>query len=64
MWSSGSINPWNNDEDAAFDGKEHDFDAKKPDSKVNVSTSRYKDLNAEFEDCSDYSSNKVNAAGS
>nr|GEX08516.1 hypothetical protein [Tanacetum cinerariifolium] len=29
----------NNDEDVAFDGKEHDFDAKKPESKVNVSPS-------------------------
>nr|GEV75679.1 hypothetical protein [Tanacetum cinerariifolium] len=35
MWSSvGSINPQNNAEDAAFDGKEHDFDVKKPKSKV------------------------------
>nr|GEV43606.1 hypothetical protein [Tanacetum cinerariifolium] len=33
MWSSGSTNPQNNDEDAAFDDKEHDFDAKKPDLK-------------------------------
>nr|GFA45715.1 retrovirus-related Pol polyprotein from transposon TNT 1-94 [Tanacetum cinerariifolium] len=39
VWSSGSTNPQNNDEDAAFDGKEHDFDAKKPESKVNVSPS-------------------------
>nr|GEU49525.1 hypothetical protein [Tanacetum cinerariifolium] len=39
MWSSGSINPQNNDKDAAFDGKEHDFDAKKPESEVNVSPS-------------------------
>nr|GEY81895.1 hypothetical protein [Tanacetum cinerariifolium] len=29
----------NNDEDVAFDGKEHDFDAKKPESEVNVSSS-------------------------
>nr|GEV83785.1 putative ribonuclease H-like domain-containing protein [Tanacetum cinerariifolium] len=29
----------NNDGDVAFDGKEHDFDAKKPESKVNVSPS-------------------------
>nr|GEW16782.1 retrovirus-related Pol polyprotein from transposon TNT 1-94 [Tanacetum cinerariifolium] len=28
--SSGSINPQNNDGDAAFDRNEHDFDAKKP----------------------------------
>nr|GEX24775.1 putative ribonuclease H-like domain-containing protein [Tanacetum cinerariifolium] len=39
LWSSGSINPQNNDGDAAFDGNEHDFDAKKPESKVNVSPS-------------------------
>nr|GEW48651.1 ribonuclease H-like domain-containing protein [Tanacetum cinerariifolium] len=37
MWSSGSTNPQNNDEDAAFDEKEHD--AKKPESEVNVSLS-------------------------
>nr|GFA29584.1 Gag-Pol polyprotein [Tanacetum cinerariifolium] len=80
---------YNNDEDAAFDGKEHDFDAKKPESEVNVSPSSstqsrkqddktkkeakekshvesftgYRDLNAEFKDCSDNSSNEVNAAG-
>nr|GEZ00412.1 hypothetical protein [Tanacetum cinerariifolium] len=30
VWSSGLKNPQNNDGDAAFDGKEHDFDAKKP----------------------------------
>nr|GEV82054.1 retrotransposon protein, putative, Ty1-copia subclass [Tanacetum cinerariifolium] len=90
MWSSVSTNPQNNEEDAAFDGKEHDFDAKKPESKVNVSLSSsaqsrkqddmtkkeakrkipiesftgYRDLNAEFEDCSDNSSNEVNDAGS
>nr|GEV84910.1 hypothetical protein [Tanacetum cinerariifolium] len=79
VWSSGFTNPQNNDGDAAFDGKEPDFDAKKPESEVNVSPSssaqsrkqddktkkeakckslvesftRYRDLNAEFEDCSD-----------
>nr|GEX70530.1 putative ribonuclease H-like domain-containing protein [Tanacetum cinerariifolium] len=37
--SSGSKNPQNYDGNAAFDGKEHDFDAKKPESKVNVSPS-------------------------
>nr|GEU54739.1 ribonuclease H-like domain-containing protein [Tanacetum cinerariifolium] len=45
-----------NDGDAAFDGKEHDFDAKKPESEVNVSPSSM------FEDCSDNSINEVNAA--
>nr|GEY43002.1 retrovirus-related Pol polyprotein from transposon TNT 1-94 [Tanacetum cinerariifolium] len=88
--SSGSINPRNNDEDVAFDGKEHDFDVKKPECEVILSPSssaqskkqddktkkeakgkspvesvtRYRDLNAEFEDYSDNSSNEVNAAGS
>nr|GEY12430.1 ribonuclease H-like domain-containing protein [Tanacetum cinerariifolium]GEY12435.1 ribonuclease H-like domain-containing protein [Tanacetum cinerariifolium] len=37
MWSSGSTNPQNNDEDAAFDGKEHEVDTKKPEVAVNVS---------------------------
>nr|GEV96408.1 putative ribonuclease H-like domain-containing protein [Tanacetum cinerariifolium] len=36
VWSSGSINPQNYDRDAAFEGKEHDFDAKKPNNKVNA----------------------------
>nr|GEU64998.1 hypothetical protein [Tanacetum cinerariifolium] len=40
VWSSvGSTNPQNNAEDAAFDGKEHDFDVKKPESKVILSPS-------------------------
>nr|GEV60805.1 putative ribonuclease H-like domain-containing protein [Tanacetum cinerariifolium] len=39
VWSSGSTNPQNYDGDAAFDGKEHDFDAKKPKSEVSVSLS-------------------------
>nr|GEX04895.1 ribonuclease H-like domain-containing protein [Tanacetum cinerariifolium] len=86
VWSSGSTNSQNNDEDTAFDGKEHDFDAKKPESEVDVSSSSsaqsrkqddktkkeakgkshvesftgYKDLNAEFEACSNNSSNEVN----
>nr|GEU72419.1 hypothetical protein [Tanacetum cinerariifolium] len=90
VWSSGSTNPQNNEEDAAFDGNEHDFDAKKHESEVILSPSSsaqsrkqddktkkeakgkshvesvtgYRDLNAEFEDCSDNSSNEVNAAGS
>nr|GEU87163.1 putative ribonuclease H-like domain-containing protein [Tanacetum cinerariifolium] len=53
----------NNDGNDAFDGKEHDFDAEKPDFEVNVSpSSRYRDLSADFEDCSDNSSNEVNVA--
>nr|GEV90580.1 putative ribonuclease H-like domain-containing protein [Tanacetum cinerariifolium] len=39
MWSVGSTNPQNNVEDAAFDGKEHDFDVKKLESKVILSPS-------------------------
>nr|GEW89961.1 Gag-Pol polyprotein [Tanacetum cinerariifolium] len=39
VWSSGFTNPQNNDVDAGFNGKEHDFDAKKPESEVNVSLS-------------------------
>nr|GFC75117.1 hypothetical protein [Tanacetum cinerariifolium] len=76
--------------DVSFDGKENDFDVKKPKSEVILSLSSsgqsrkqddktkkeaegkshvesvigYRDLNAEFEDCSDNSSNEVNAAGS
>nr|GEX65633.1 hypothetical protein [Tanacetum cinerariifolium] len=55
VWSFSSTNPHNNDEDAAFDGKEHDFVAKKLESEVDVSL---RDLNAEFEDCYDNSSNE------
>nr|GFB39703.1 putative ribonuclease H-like domain-containing protein [Tanacetum cinerariifolium] len=39
VWSSGSSNPHNKDGDAAFDGKEHEVDTKKPESAVNVSPS-------------------------
>nr|GFD49654.1 hypothetical protein [Tanacetum cinerariifolium] len=39
VWSSGSTNPHNNEEDAAFDGKEHDFNANKPVSEVILSPS-------------------------
>nr|GEU42643.1 retrovirus-related Pol polyprotein from transposon TNT 1-94 [Tanacetum cinerariifolium] len=39
VWSAGSSNPQNNAEDAAFDGKEHDFDLKKPESEVILSPS-------------------------
>nr|GEX59788.1 putative ribonuclease H-like domain-containing protein [Tanacetum cinerariifolium] len=79
----------NYDEDATFDGKEHDFDVKKPESEVILSPSSraqprkqddktkkeakgkshvesftgYRDLSAEFQDCSDNSSNEVNVAG-
>nr|GEU55344.1 hypothetical protein [Tanacetum cinerariifolium] len=33
VWSSGSINPHNTDEDAAFDKKEPEFEGRKPESK-------------------------------
>nr|GEY90634.1 hypothetical protein [Tanacetum cinerariifolium] len=82
-------NQTNPNADAAFDGKEHDFDEKKPESEVILSPSSraqsrkqddktkkeakgkspaesfigYRDLSAEFEDCSDNNSNEVNAAG-
>nr|GEV10479.1 putative ribonuclease H-like domain-containing protein [Tanacetum cinerariifolium] len=39
VWSSGSTNPHNIDEDAAFDEKEPKFKGRKPESKVNVSPS-------------------------
>nr|GEV38093.1 putative reverse transcriptase domain-containing protein [Tanacetum cinerariifolium] len=39
VWSSGSTNPQNTDGDDAFDEKEPEFDAKKPESEVNVSPS-------------------------
>nr|GEW87878.1 hypothetical protein [Tanacetum cinerariifolium] len=39
VWSSGSTNPQNIDGDAAFDGMEPNFDAKKPESEVNISPS-------------------------
>nr|GEV65469.1 hypothetical protein [Tanacetum cinerariifolium] len=91
VWSSvGSTNPCNNVEDATFDGKEHDFDVKKPESKIIFSPSYsaqskeqddktmkeakgkshvesiigYRDLNAEFQDCSENSSNEVTTASS
>nr|GEZ76199.1 hypothetical protein [Tanacetum cinerariifolium] len=57
VWSAGSTNPHNSDKDVAFDGKEHDFDKKKPESVVILS------LSSKFEDCSNNSSNEVNAAG-
>nr|GEZ06653.1 ribonuclease H-like domain-containing protein [Tanacetum cinerariifolium] len=89
LHSSGSTNTKNNDGDATFDRKEHDFDAKKLEYEVNVSLSssapsrkqddktkkedkekshvksftRYRDLSAEFEYCSDNNINKVNTTG-
>nr|GEW10736.1 hypothetical protein [Tanacetum cinerariifolium] len=88
--SVGFTNLQNNAKDVTFDGKEHDFDLKKPKSQVILSPSSsaqskeqddkvkkeakgkspiesvtgYRDLNAEFQDCSKNSSNEVNAASS
>nr|GFB11271.1 putative ribonuclease H-like domain-containing protein [Tanacetum cinerariifolium] len=59
VWSASSTNPYNNAKDADFDGKEHDFNVKKSESKVILSLSRYRDLNAEFQECSENSSNEV-----
>nr|GEY31590.1 hypothetical protein [Tanacetum cinerariifolium] len=39
VWSFDFTNPQNNDGDATFDGKEYDFDAKKPKSEVILSPS-------------------------
>nr|GFB14030.1 ribonuclease H-like domain-containing protein [Tanacetum cinerariifolium] len=39
MWPSGSTNPHNYDGNASFHDKEHDFDAKKPESEVILSPS-------------------------
>nr|GEY84397.1 retrovirus-related Pol polyprotein from transposon TNT 1-94 [Tanacetum cinerariifolium] len=39
VWFSGSTNPHNTDEDAAFDEKEPEFKGRKPESKVSVSPS-------------------------
>nr|GFA56693.1 putative ribonuclease H-like domain-containing protein [Tanacetum cinerariifolium] len=55
VWYSGSTNHQNTDEDDALDRKEPEFDAKKPESKVIVSPSK-------FEDFSNNNINEVNAA--
>nr|GEU42689.1 ribonuclease H-like domain-containing protein [Tanacetum cinerariifolium] len=39
VWSSGSKNPQNTDNDAAFGGKKHEFEGRKPKSEVHVSPS-------------------------
>nr|GEW13805.1 hypothetical protein [Tanacetum cinerariifolium] len=58
LWSSGSTNPHNTDDDAAFEVNEPEFEGKKPESEVYVSPS------SKFEDFSDNSINEVNAANS
>nr|GFC60699.1 putative ribonuclease H-like domain-containing protein [Tanacetum cinerariifolium] len=58
-------NPKNNNKDALVDEKEHDDDIQKSVS-PDIYSSRcgFRDLNAEFEECINNSSNEVNAAGS
>nr|GFC40796.1 putative ribonuclease H-like domain-containing protein [Tanacetum cinerariifolium] len=55
----------NNNKDALVDGKEHDDDIQKsvsPD--IHSSSNGFRDLNGEFEECNNNSSNGVNAASS
>nr|GFB45646.1 retrovirus-related Pol polyprotein from transposon TNT 1-94 [Tanacetum cinerariifolium] len=66
--SDGSTNSQNNNKDALVDGNEHDDDIQKSMSpEIHSSSSDAqirKDLNAEFEECTNNSSNGVNAASS
>nr|GEY77003.1 hypothetical protein [Tanacetum cinerariifolium] len=63
VWSSGSSNPQNKDGDTSFDGNQDDKTKKKAKGKSPVeSFTGNRDLNAEFEDHFDNSSNDVNAA--
>nr|GEV99347.1 hypothetical protein [Tanacetum cinerariifolium]GEV99352.1 hypothetical protein [Tanacetum cinerariifolium] len=64
IWSSGSTNPQNTDDDAAFGGKKPEFEGRKPEFEFHVSPSRYRNLSVEFEDFSDESINEVNATDS
>nr|GFA01695.1 putative ribonuclease H-like domain-containing protein [Tanacetum cinerariifolium] len=58
VWSSGSKNPQNTNEDAAFEVEEPEFEGRNPESEVHVSPS------SKFKDFSDNSINEINAAGS
>nr|GFB00784.1 hypothetical protein [Tanacetum cinerariifolium] len=58
VWSSGSTNSQNPDDDDAFGGKKLEFEGRKPQSKVHVSPS------SKFEDFFDNNINEVNAADS
>nr|GFD31556.1 hypothetical protein [Tanacetum cinerariifolium] len=68
----GSTNSQNNNKDALVDGKEHDDDIQKfmsPDIHSSSSGAQtrkqgFKDLNSEFKECTNNSSNGVNDAGS
>nr|GEX40389.1 hypothetical protein [Tanacetum cinerariifolium] len=88
LWSYGSKDPQNTNDDATFEVKEPEFEVKKPESVVYVSpnnsakkkkhddkttreakgkspiklSTRFRNLNVEFEDFSDNSINEVNAA--
>nr|GEX42587.1 hypothetical protein [Tanacetum cinerariifolium] len=56
LWSFGSKDPRNTDDDTIFEVKENEFEVEKPESEVHVS------LSSKFEDFSDNSTNEVNAA--
>nr|GEY96378.1 retrovirus-related Pol polyprotein from transposon TNT 1-94 [Tanacetum cinerariifolium] len=58
IWSFGSKNLQNTDEDADFGGEKPKFEGRKPESEVHVSPS------SKFEDFSDNSINEVNVADS
>nr|GEU56842.1 putative ribonuclease H-like domain-containing protein [Tanacetum cinerariifolium] len=58
VWSFGSTNPQNTNDDAAFGGKKPDFEGRKPKSEVHVSPS------SKFEDFSNNIINEVNTADS
>nr|GEY32574.1 ribonuclease H-like domain-containing protein [Tanacetum cinerariifolium] len=58
VWSAGSTNPQNNDKDSLVDGKEHDVDIQKSVFAVIHSSI------SKFDECSNNSSNGVNAATS
>nr|GEZ11161.1 putative ribonuclease H-like domain-containing protein [Tanacetum cinerariifolium] len=60
--SDGSINSQNNNKDAHADGKEHDDIQKSVSPNIHSSSSGFRDLNAEFEEYNNNSSNGVNAA--
>nr|GFA30589.1 putative ribonuclease H-like domain-containing protein [Tanacetum cinerariifolium] len=63
--SDGSINSQNKNKDALIDGKEHDDDIQKSVSlEIHSSSSGFKNLNVEFEEYTNKSSNGVNAASS
>nr|GEX43520.1 ribonuclease H-like domain-containing protein [Tanacetum cinerariifolium]GEX43522.1 ribonuclease H-like domain-containing protein [Tanacetum cinerariifolium] len=65
VWSIGSKNPQNTNDDATFGGKKPEFEGRKPESEVHVfPSSRYRNLSAEFEDLSDNSINEVNVVDS